>query len=392
MKILSVNAGSSSLKFQMYEMPEKEVLISGRFERIGIGNSFYSININGNKETKDAELDNHGDAVKILVDELLDNQIVESLDEIKGVGHRIVQGADAFDKTVIINDSVLNKIDELSTLAPLHNPAAIIGIKAFLEYIPNALPTAVFDTAFHQTMNKETYMYALPMEWYTKYGVRKYGAHGTSHKYISSVMKEYYGADKKIIVCHVGNGASITAIKDGKCIDTSMGFTPNAGVMMGSRSGDIDVTLIDYVMRKTGKTIDEIIVDLNKHSGLLGVSGVSSDNRDINALVKEGNERCILTKKMYYKRIVEYIAKYYCLLNGVDAICFSGGIGENSAVDRAEIMKRLEVFGIKLDEESNNNTHGDETLISSVDSKIKCYVIPTDEEVMIARDTFRFIK
>ena len=393
MKILSVNAGSSSLKFQMYEMPEEKVLISGNFERIGINGSFYTIKINGEKIKKEVTLNNHEDAVKILTEELLAYKVVDSLDEIKGVGHRVVHGGALYNQSVVIDDQVLKDIEELSDLAPLHNPANALGIKAFKTIIPDAVSVAVFDTAFHQTMDEVSYLYPLPYEWYEKYGVRKYGFHGTSHKYLSERLASILGKrDIKVITCHLGNGASISAVQNGKCIDTSMGFTPNAGVMMGSRSGDIDVTLIDYVMRKTCKTIDEIIVDLNKHSGLLGVSGVSNDNRDINALVKEGNERCILTKKMYYKRIVEYIAKYYCLLNGVDAICFSGGIGENSAVDRAEIMKRLEVFGIKLDEESNNNTHGDETLISSVDSKIKCYVIPTDEEVMIARDTFRFIK
>ena len=393
MKILSVNAGSSSLKFQMYEMPEEKVLISGNFERIGINGSFYTIKINGEKIKKEVTLNNHEDAVKILTEELLAYKVVDSLDEIKGVGHRVVHGGALYNKSIVIDEKVLKDIEDLSELAPLHNPAHVLGIKAFQRIIPEAISVAVFDTAFHQTMDEVSYLYPLPYEWYEKYGVRKYGFHGTSHKYLSERLSSILGKrDIKVITCHLGNGASISAVQDGKCIDTSMGFTPNAGVMMGSRSGDIDVTLIDYVMRKTGKTIDEIIVDLNKHSGLIGVSGVSSDNRDINALVKEGNERCILTKKMYYKRIVEYIAKYYCLLNGVDAICFSGGIGENSAVDRAEIMKRLEVLGVKLDEESNNNTHGEETLISSADSKIKCYVIPTDEEVMIARDTFRFIK
>lgn len=393
MKILSVNAGSSSLKFQMYEMPEEKVLISGNFERIGINGSFYTIKINGEKIKKEVTLNNHEDAVKILTEELLAYKVVNSLDEIKGVGHRVVHGGALYNKSVVIDEKVLKDIEDLSELAPLHNPAHALGIKAFKRIIPNAVSVAVFDTAFHQTMDEVSFLYPLPYEWYEKYGVRKYGFHGTSHKYLSERLGSILGKkDIKVITCHLGNGASISAVQDGKCIDTSMGFTPNAGVMMGSRSGDIDVTLVDYVMRKTGKSIDEIIVDLNKHSGLLGISGVSSDNRDINALVKEGNERCILTKKMYYKRIVEYIAKYYVLLNGVDAICFSGGIGENSAVDRAEVMKRLEVLGIKLDEESNNSAQGEETLISSDDSKIKCYVIPTDEEVMIARDTFKFIK
>lgn len=390
MKILSVNCGSSSLKFQMYEMPNKDVLISGRFERIGIGNSFYSINIEGEKKRVDAELNTHADAVKILVDELLANKIVASLDEIKGVGHRIVQGADAFDKTVVIDNAVLNKIDELSALAPLHNPAAIIGIKAFLEYIPNALPTAVFDTAFHQTMTKETYMYALPMEWYTKYGVRKYGAHGTSHKYITQVMRDYYGENKRLIVCHVGNGASITAVKDGKCVDTSMGFTPNAGLIMGSRCGDIDVSIIPYMMDKiniNSKDIDRII---NKESGLLGISQVGSDFRDICAGVDSGNEDCILAYKMYIKRIVDYIAKYYVELGGVDAICFTAGVLENTPRARLDVMKKLACLGVVPNEEANN-VPSQFQLVSDKDSKIDCFIVPTDEELMIAEDTYELV-
>ena len=390
MKILSVNCGSSSLKFQMYEMPEKEVLISGRFERIGIGNSFYSINIQGDKKKVDVELNTHADAVKLLVDELLANKIVESLDEIKGVGHRIVQGADAFDRTVVIDNDVLNKIDELSALAPLHNPAAIIGINAFLEYIPNALPTAVFDTAFHQTMAKEQYMYALPKEWYTKYGVRKYGAHGTSHKYISKVMKEFYGEDKRLIVCHVGNGASITAIKDGKCIDTSMGCTPNAGLIMGSRCGDIDVSIIPYMMDKiniNSKDIDRII---NKESGLLGISQVGSDFRDICAGVDNGNEDCQLAYNMYINRIVDYIAKYYVELGGADAICFTAGVLENTPRARLSVMQKLDCLGVIPDMEANN-VPSQFQKVSANDSKIDCFIVPTDEELMIAEDTYELV-
>ena len=390
MKILSVNCGSSSLKFQMYEMPSKEVKISGRFERIGIDGSFYSININGNKKTVDTKLNNHADAVKILVSELLDNKIVESLDEIKGVGHRIVQGADAFDKTVIIDDAVLNKIDELSQLAPLHNPASIIGIKAFLEYIPDALPTAVFDTAFHQTMDASTYMYALPYEWYEKFGVRKYGAHGTSHKYITKVMNEYYGENKKLIICHVGNGASITAVKDGACVDTSMGFTPNAGLIMGSRCGDIDASIIPYMMKKanlSGSDIDRII---NKESGLLGISCLSSDFRDIKAGVKENNEKCLLAYNMYIKRIVDYIAKYYVELNGVDAIMFTAGVLENTPMPRLDIMNKLSCLGVIPDEQANE-TVGKFKKITKDNSKIDCFVVPTDEELMIAEDTYELV-
>ena len=389
MKILSVNCGSSSLKFQMYEMPEKNVLISGRFERISIGNSFYSININGDKKIIDVDLDSHADAVKYLVKELLDNKIVESLDEIKGVGHRIVQGADAFDRTVVIDDAVLDKIDELSALAPLHNPAAIIGIKAFLEYIPNALPTAVFDTAFHQTMDKVEYMYALPMEWYTKYGVRKYGAHGTSHKYITKVMEEYYGENKKLIICHVGNGASITAVKDGKCVDTSMGFTPNAGLIMGSRCGDIDVSIIPYMINQCGLTSRDIDKVINKESGLLGISGYS-DFRDVSKGVRANNENCILAYNMYIKRIVDYIAKYYVELGGVDAIMFTAGVLENTPKPRLDIMNKLACLGVIPDCDANEVV-GEFKKITSDDSKIDCFVVPTDEELMIAEDTYELV-
>ena len=389
MKILSVNCGSSSLKFQMYEMPEKVVLISGRFERIGIGNSFYSINIDGEKRKVDVELGNHGDAVKFLVKELLDNRIVESLDEIKGVGHRIVQGADAFDRTVVIDDDVLNKIDELSALAPLHNPAAIIGIKAFKEYIPSALPTAVFDTAFHQTMDKVEYMYALPMKWYTNYGVRKYGAHGTSHKYITKLMEEYYGENKKLIICHVGNGASITAVSDGKCVDTSMGFTPNAGLIMGSRCGDIDVSIIPYMINKCGLTSHDIDRVINKESGLLGISGFS-DFRDVSKGVRENNEDCILAYNMYIKRIVDYIAKYYVELGGVDAIMFTAGVLENTPKPRLDIMNKLACLGV-IPDIGANEVVGEFKKITADDSKIDCFVVPTDEELMIAEDTYELV-
>lgn len=392
MKILSVNAGSSSLKFQMYEMPEENVLISGVFERIGLNDSFYTIKLNGEKTKKMAVLETHKDAVKILIDELFENNVITDLNEIKGIGHRIVQGADKFDKSVLIDDEVIKTIDELSLLAPLHNPAAIIGIKAFKEQIKDAKAVAVFDTSFHQTMEKETYLYALPYEWYTNYKVRKYGAHGTSHKYVANRLAEILGRDDlKVIVCHIGNGASITAVKDGKCVDTSMGFTPNAGLIMGSRCGDVDVSIIPYIMEQANLTTRDIDTIINKQSGLLGISGISSDSRDIEAGINEGNERCILAQKMYVRRIVDYIAKYYVLLNGVDAICFTAGVGENGISTRKEIIDSLSVLGIKLDEEKNN-CRGKETIITADDSKIPCYVIPTDEEVMIARDTYNIIK
>ena len=391
MKVLAVNAGSSSLKFQMYEMPEEKVLISGVFERIGIENSFYTIKLNGEKIRKDVELANHSVAVGFLTKELLENNIVDSLEEIKGVGHRIVQGADKFDRTVIINSMVEDAIYELSALAPLHNPAALVGIKAFKEFMPNAVHTAVFDTAFHQTMPEEAFMYALPYEWYTEYGVRKYGAHGTSHKYVSRRINEILGReDTKIIVCHLGNGGSVSAVLNGKCIDTSMGFTPNAGVIMGSRCGDTDISILPYVMNITKMSAKEMDTVINKKSGLFGISGVSSDARDVEDGAKDGNKRCLLALKMYNRRVIEYIAKYYVLLGGCDAICFTAGIGENAIGTREEIMKGLEVLGVKVDEE-RNNVRGCEALLTKDSSKIPCYLIPTNEEVMIARDTYNLV-
>ncbi len=391
MKILAVNCGSSSLKFQMYEMPEEKVLISGNFERIGIENSFYSYKLNGEKTKKEAELKNHAEAVKILVQELLDNNIVESLDEIKGIGHRVVQGADKFDKSVLVTDEVIKTIDELSSLAPLHNPAALVGINAFMSIVSNAKHVVVFDTAFHQTMARETYLYALPYELYEKYGVRKYGAHGTSHKYITKTMEKYYGENKKLIVCHIGSGCSITAVSDGKVVDTSMGFTPNAGVIMGTRTGDMDASIIPYLIKKLGYSADDIDKLINQDSGFKGITGGISDSRDIEDGIKEGNEKCILAQKMFVRSVVNYIAKYYVLLNGADAICFTAGIGENSPSTRKEIMESLSSLGVKVDEDANNS-RGKFVKISSSDSKVECFVVPTDEEVMISRDTYELVK
>ena len=391
MIILSVNAGSSSLKFTGFEMPSEDVLISGVFERIGIDNSFYTIKVNGEKIKKEVELPNHKVAFEILIKELMDNKIVESLDEIKGVGHRIVQGGAYFDKTVIADEDAVSKIDELASLAPLHNPAAIVGINAAKEVMPNAVQTVVFDTAFHQTMAPCEYMYAVPYAWYKEYGIRKYGAHGTSHKYVSQRMNEILGRnDTKLITCHIGNGASISAVKDGKCVDTSMGLTPNAGLIMGSRCGDMDATVVTYAMEKTGMTPKEMDTVLNKQSGLLGISGVSSDSRDIEEGIKNGNERCILAQEMYVKRIVEYIAKYYVLLDGCDAIVFTAGVGENSISTRKEILNKLAVLGIKVDEEANN-VRGEERKITTDDSAVPAYIIPTNEELMIAKDTYSLV-
>lgn len=391
MKILSVNAGSSSLKFTGFEMPEERVLISGVFERIGLNNSFYTIKLNGEKIKKEVELSNHTVAFELLMKELLDNNIVASLDEIKGVGHRVVQGGTYFDKTVVIDEEVISKIEELADLAPLHNPPAVVGIRAAMEVMPNAVQTAVFDTAFHQTMDEAEYMYAVPYEWYTNYGVRKYGAHGTSHKYVALRMNEILGRDDtKLITCHIGNGASISAVKDGKCVDTSMGLTPNAGLIMGTRCGDMDATVVTYMMDKLGVSAREMDTVLNKQSGVLALSGVSSDSRDIEDGIKAGNERCILAQEMYVKRVVEYISKYYVLLGGCDAIIFTAGIGENSIMTREQIIDKLEVLGIKLDRDANN-VRGEEKRISTDDSSIPVYIIPTNEELMIARDTFELV-
>ena len=391
MKVLSVNAGSSSLKFQMYEMPEEKVLISGLFERIGINDSFYSIKINGEKTKKEAELKDHSDAVRILCDELLENKVISSLDEIEAVGHRLVHGGDKYPNSVVIDEDVVKTVESLTDLAPIHVPANLIGVRAFQELIPNANEVGVFDTSFHQTMEKEAYLYSVPYEYYEKYGVRKYGFHGTSHKFVSERMNEILGKnDTKIITCHVGSGGSISAVKNGKCIDTSMGFTPNAGIMMGTRSGDIDYTLIDYMMKKSGKTLAELDTELNKKSGLEGICG-ASDLRDVEQGIDDGDEKCILAYDMYVKRIVEYIAKYYVLLGGCDAIVMTAGGGENSRVLREKVIDRLSCLGIKLDKEAND-MRGEEKCISTSDSSLPVWVIPTDEELMIARDTYNLSK
>ena len=392
MKILSVNAGSSSLKFQLYEMPEENVLISGVFERIGIGNSFYTIKLNGEKIKKEVELEDHKQAFQILVQELMDNKVIESCDEVKAIGHRTVQGGEKYDHTVEIDEDVIQDMVTYSSLAPLHNPAAITGIRAAQEVFKDAMQTAVFDTAFHATIAKVNYIYPVPYEWYTEYGVRKYGMHGTSHRFVSQRVNEILGRnDTKVITCHIGNGASISAVMNGKCIDTSMGLTPNAGVMMGSRCGDIDCSIVPYIMEKTGMSTKEIDTALNKNSGLLGVSGVSSDSRDVENGIQEGNERCILAQEMYVRRIIHYISMYFVEMGGADAIVFTAGVGENSIATRKQIVDGLSALGIQLDEEANN-CRGKETLISNENSSVKCYVIPTDEELMIARDTYELAK
>ena len=388
MIVLSVNAGSSSLKFQVFDMPDENVLISGNFERIGIKDSLYTIKLNGEKIKKEVELKNHEVALEILMEELIENKIVESLDEIKAIGHRIAQGGPYFSKTEEMTDENIKKVRELSTLAPLHNPAAVKGIKAAKAVVPNALQAGAFDTAFHQTIEEEKFMYPVPFEWCEKYNVRKYGFHGTSHKYVAYRMNEILGRyNTKLITCHIGNGASISAIKEGICIDTSMGLTPNSGLMMGTRCGDIDATVVTYMMQQLDCTVEEIENILNKQSGLLGISGVSGDSRDIEDGMKIGNARCSLAQKMFTNRIIDYIAKYYVELGGCDAIVFTAGIGENSIHTRREVLDGLSALGVKIDEEANE-CRGVERLITTEDSAIPCYIIPTNEELMIARDTY----
>ncbi len=393
MKILCVNAGSSSLKFQLYEMPEEKVLISGYIEKIGMPDCFWNVKINGEKIRSEKYLKNHTEAVEVLIDELFKNKVVESLDEIKGVGHRVLHGGEKYSDSVVITDEVVKDIEDLTKLGPLHHPGNLAGIRAMREALPNVVNVAVFDTAFHQTMPKENYIYPVPYEWYTKYGVRKYGFHGTSHKYITGEMKKRLGKENvNLIICHVGSGASIACIKDGKCYDTTMGLTPLDGLMMGTRSGAIDPSILKYVMQESGETIDEITDDLNKKSGFYGVCG-AADCRDVEHLAEEGNENAILALNMYANRIAKYIVDYYLELEGkVDSIVFTAGVLENGSTMRKMVMDRLKVLGVTLDEELNDKIASfkdlHEGIISDGDSKITVMVLPTNEEIMIVKDTF----
>lgn len=391
MKLLSINAGSSTLKFRLYEMPNEKLITKGMYERIGLEGSCYNIRVKDEKKSGLVVLKDHKDAVKLLLEQLVENKIVDSLDEIEAVGHRVVHGGNKYSKSVEINERVILEIESLSDLAPLHNPAALKGIYAFKDSIPNAKMIACFDTAFHQTMDEATYLYPVPYEWYVKYDVRKYGFHGLSHKFITEKLSDMLGKKANLIICHIGSGASISAVKEGICIDTSMGFTPNAGIMMGTRCGDIDYSLINYIIKKEERTIDWVDNKLNKASGLEGVAGMS-DLRDIDRAFEAGEVKATLAIDMYTNKIVDYIAKYYVKLGGsVDAICFTAGGGENDDIIRAEVLKKLYPLGIKLDEKKNKETivrKGVEGVITTDDSKIPVYVLATDEELMIARDTY----
>lgn len=390
-KIIAINAGSSSLKFQLFEMPTEEVITKGLIERIGLNDSIFNITVNGEKQQETLDIPNHEVAVKMLLDKLTTLGIIKSLDEINGVGHRVVHGGEIFHDSVLISDKVLEQIEGLSELAPLHNPANVTGIKAFLSALPNVPAIAVFDTAFHQTMPESSYLYSLPYEYYEKYGIRKYGFHGTSHKYVSQRAAELLGRPLehlRLISCHLGNGASIAAIEGGRSIDTSMGFTPLAGVTMGTRSGNIDPALIPFIMEKTGKTAEEVLDILNKKSGMLALSGFSSDLRDIEQEASKGNERAQLALDVFANRIHKYLGSYAARMYGVDAIIFTAGIGENSDVIREKILKGLEFMGVYFDP-ALNKTRGEETFINYPHSPVKVIVIPTNEEVMIARDVMR---
>ena len=391
MKVLSVNAGSSTLKFRLYEMPEEKVLMKGTMDRIGLDGSNLSIRIGEEKIQKDIILNDHEDAVNALLKELLEQGVINSLDEIKTVGHRIVHGGNLYSSSVIMNDRVIHEIENISDLAPLHNPANLIGVRAFQKAIPTSIQVGCFDTAFHQTLKEEDYLYPVPYEWYIKYHIRKYGFHGLSHKFITEKMTDILGKIPNLIICHIGNGASISAVKQGKCIDTSMGFTPNAGIMMGTRCGDIDHTIIEYISNKTGLSTKKINEILNKESGLQGIAGMS-DLRDLDRAYEAREEKVLLAFDMYTDRISEYIAKYFVKLDGkVDGIIFTAGGGENDPIIRKETLLKLKALGIKLDEAVNEEMmtrKGREGKITTKDSKIDCYVIPTDEELMIARDTY----
>lgn len=392
MKLLAINCGSSTLKFRLYEMPESKVLMKGTFEAIGEKASFYSIRIGKDKTEKSVKISSHMDAAKILLDELLNHGIIKNLEEIEAVGHRVVHGGNKYSKSVVVTPKVLREIDKIKCFAPLHNPAALVGIEVFSKSIPKALEVVCFDTAFHQTIEEKNYLYPIPYEWYIKYDIRKYGFHGLSHKFITLRMKEILKKDSvNLIICHIGNGASISAVKNNKCIDTSMGFTPNSGLMMGTRSGTIDYSILGYLMDSTDTSYEEIDTILNKKSGLLGVTGMS-DLRDIDRAYLAGDIKVILGVEMYARRIADFIASYYLLLDGkIDAICFTAGGGENDDIIRNAVLTKIKALGILIDENKNKEVivrRGIEGIISSDKSTVPVYVVATDEELMIAKDTY----
>ena len=391
MKILTINAGSSSMKFSIIELPGELELISGYFQRIGIDGSFYDVKINGEKLHRDLDLPNHLVALECIKKEIVELGVVSSLDEIDGIGHRLVHGGEKYKESVLIDDEVLATCEKFKKLAKLHMPAMLSCIEASKEAFPNTKMVAVFDTAFHQSMEPVNFMYALPYEWYEKYGVRKYGFHGTSHRFINREISKIMGRDDlKVISCHIGSGASVCAINAGKVVDTSMGFSPITGIMMGTRPGDVDPSVIEYMMDEAGMEIEQVMTALNKQSGTQGICG-KSDSRDLEDGIKAGDPKCILAQDMYAWKVANYIAMYNNMLNGADVIVLTAGIGENSKDTRKDIIDRIASLGVKIDDELNN-FRGEMRKISTEDSKIPVYVLPTNEKLMIALDTYELVK
>ena len=396
MKILVINCGSSSLKYQLIDMENEQVLAKGNYERIGQKNSFVTHKVAGEKYLIEHPVSSHKEAFEIMLEQLQhkDYGVIKDLNEINAIGHRIPHGTDIFDKSVLITDEVIAEIEKTTELAPIHNPPTINGIKACKEIMPGKPMVAVFDTAFHHTISKERYIYPVPYKYYEKYKMRKYGFHGTSHRYVSARVAELVGKKKeelKTVVCHLGQGASLCAVLNGESVDTSMGFTPVAGIPMCARSGDLDPSIVTFLMRKEGLTPDEMDAILNKESGVLGISGVSPDFRDIEKEADEGNERAVLARKAYCYLVAQYIAKYGVSMQGIDVIAFTAGIGENQINIRKMICENLEWLGVKIDLEKNN-CRGEEVEISTPDSKIKVWVVPTNEELVIARDTKQIVE
>lgn len=393
MKILVLNCGSSSIKYKLFDMTTKEILAQGGIEKIGLVGSFLKLTLpNGEKKILEKDIPEHTVGIEFILNTLVSPEYgaIKSLEEINAVGHRMVHGGERFSESVKLDKEVLDAFAACNDLAPLHNPANLKGVNAVSAILPNIPQVGVFDTAFHQTMPDYAYMYAIPYELYEKYGVRRYGFHGTSHRYVSKRVCDFLGINpegSKIITCHIGNGGSISAVKDGKCVDTSMGLTPLEGLVMGTRSGDIDAGAVTFIMEKEGLTPTGVSNLLNKKSGVLGISGVSSDMRELDAACKEGNPRALLAEKMYYYRIKKYIGAYAAAMGGVDVILFTGGVGENQSQCREAVCDGLQFIGVELDKEMNNKIHGDEAIISTPESKVKVVIIPTDEELMIASDT-----
>ncbi|MFA6780619.1 MAG: acetate kinase [Bacilli bacterium] len=393
-KILVVNAGSSSLKYKLYEMPEEEVICSGIAERIGHDDAIFRLKFNGTSLKTILPINDHTKAVELLLDALIVHKVIKDLNDIKAVGHRVVQGGKYFSKSVFFDDDTIDKVESLIELAPLHNGPHLIGVRAFKNVLPHIPNVATFDTAFHRSMAEVDSVFPIPYELTQKYDIRRYGAHGTSHQYLDQEGRKFIPDVKhpRVITCHIGSGASIAAIKDGKCVATSMGLTPLGGIMMGTRTGDIDPSVVYYLCKKLNKNIDEVYEILNKKSGLLGVSGVSNDSRDVLKAMENGNERAVLADQLFNRRIADYIGQYFVRLGGADLIIFSAGIGENSAYFRKKVIEEIEsALGVKIDETINENSRAVSILLSTPESKIKVALIPTDEEVMIARDTYHLI-